>query len=60
MSDQRNAASQHHPEWHGEVRDHKAWAKRIMFRVEHGDKGITSLQERFAREALGLDTKPKN
>jgi hypothetical protein len=59
MSDQRSAASAAHPDWIGEVRDHKAWAKRLVYRVIHGDKDVSSLQERFAKEALGLDQNAK-
>jgi hypothetical protein len=34
-------------------RDDKAWAKRILYREEHGDKSLMSIQVRFAREAMG-------
>lgn len=34
-------------------RDDKAWAKRILYREEHGDKSLLSIQVRFAREAMG-------
>lgn len=40
--------------------DHLAWAKRIHYRDERGDKELTSLQVRFAKTALGLDEKPKS
>lgn len=33
-------------------RDYKAWAKRIIYREEHGDKEVTPIQIKFAREAL--------
>ena len=33
--------------------DHKAWAKRIAWRVERGDKDVTTLQMQFAQIALG-------
>lgn len=34
--------------------DHKAWAKRIMYREEHGDKTLLPIQVTFARQALGV------
>lgn len=34
--------------------DFKAWAKRIIYREEHGDKELTSLQVKFAREAMDM------
>jgi hypothetical protein len=33
-------------------RDYKAWAKRIVWREEQGDKDLTSIQIKFAREAV--------
>lgn len=33
-------------------RDFKAWAKRILWREERGDKDLTSIQLKFAREAM--------
>lgn len=36
--------------------DHKAWAKRIIYREERRDPTVTALQVRFAREALDLPT----
>lgn len=35
-------------------RDDKAWAKRILYRQEHGDKELSSIQLRFAREAMDI------
>lgn len=32
--------------------DHKLWAKRILAREKKGDKDLTALQVRFAREAM--------
>lgn len=32
--------------------DFKAWAKRILWREEQGDKELTSIQTRFAAEAM--------
>ncbi len=34
--------------------DHKAWAKRILYRDERGDKDLTSLQINFARMAMDI------
>jgi hypothetical protein len=34
--------------------DHKAWAKRILYREERGDKTLSTLQVQFAKEAMGL------
>jgi hypothetical protein len=36
-------------------RDHRAWAKKILEREKRGDKSLSSLQIRFAREAMGLE-----
>jgi hypothetical protein len=33
-------------------RDCKAWAKRILFREERGDKTLMPIQVRFAKEAM--------
>lgn len=33
-------------------RDYKAWAKRIQYREEHGDKTLLSVQVKFAKEAM--------
>lgn len=35
-------------------RDYKAWAKRIVYREEQGDKAVTPIQIKFAREALDM------
>lgn len=37
--------------------DHKAWAKRIIWRIEQKDPELMAIQIRFAREAL--DIKPE-
>lgn len=34
--------------------DHKAWAKRILYREQRKDPSITALQVNFAREALDI------
>jgi hypothetical protein len=36
--------------------DHKAWAKRIVWREQKGDKELLPIQIRFAREALDIKT----
>jgi hypothetical protein len=36
--------------------DHKAWAKRIVWREKKGDKTLLSIQIRFAHEALDIKT----
>lgn len=38
--------------------DYKAWAKRILWRQEQGDKDLMALQVKFATEAMnrGVDT----
>lgn len=36
--------------------DYKAWAKRIVYRDDRGDKELTSLQVKWAREALEAKT----
>jgi hypothetical protein len=35
-------------------RDFKAWAKRFLWRLEQGDKTLTTIQIRFAKEAMGV------
>jgi hypothetical protein len=35
--------------------DHKAWAKRIIYRLEHGDTSLLSVQITFAKMALNID-----
>jgi hypothetical protein len=32
--------------------DHKAWAKRILWRQEQGDKDLLMVQIKFATEAM--------
>lgn len=34
--------------------DHKAWAKRIMWRLEHKDPTLLPIQIKFAQEAMGI------
>lgn len=34
--------------------DHKAWAKRIAWREQQGDKTLLPIQIKFAREALDI------
>jgi hypothetical protein len=33
-------------------RDYRAWAKRIVWRDEQGDKDLLTIQVKFAREAM--------
>lgn len=35
--------------------DHKAWARRIMYREERGDKDLSTLQIKFAQIALNIN-----
>ena len=37
--------------------DHKAWAKRIIYRLERGDNTLIPVQIQFAKEALGIEEK---
>lgn len=39
--------------------DHMAWAKRIMWRLEAGDKDLSIIQVVFAKQALGVKDEPK-
>lgn len=41
-----------------EQRDHKAWAKRIMYREERGDKDLMAIQVQFAKQAMNVEDKP--
>lgn len=34
--------------------DHMAWAKRIIWRKDQGDKDLMMVQLQFARQALGM------
>jgi len=34
--------------------DHKAWAKRILWREEQGDKSLLAIQVRFAKMAMDI------
>ena len=34
--------------------DHKAWAKRILWRHDQGDKDLLNIQIKFAQEAMGI------
>jgi hypothetical protein len=54
MQDFRSAASAAYPDWIGTQRDYKAWAKRILYREQHGDTLLIPIQPQFAREALEL------
>lgn len=35
-------------------RDYKAWAKRIIYREERGDKELLAIQVKFAKMALDI------
>lgn len=52
-------ASQAHPYRTETGLDHKAWAKQILYRSEKKDSDLTSIQIRFASEALGIRTESK-
>lgn len=39
-------------------RDFKAWAKRILWRQEHGDKDLLMIQTKFAAEAMERSAEP--
>lgn len=41
-----------------EQRDHKAWAKRIMYREERGDKELSAIQVQFAKQAMNEQDQP--
>lgn len=34
--------------------DHKAWAKRFLYREERGDKTLLAIQVKFARMAMDI------
>ncbi len=34
--------------------DYKAWAKRILYRIERGDKTLLSVQIKFAQMAMDI------
>lgn len=46
-----------HPTLTHAGRDEKAWAKRIVWRQENGDRDLMPIQIQFARQAL--DIKPE-
>lgn len=48
-----------YPVWTTQGQDHKAWAKRILYRAERGDKDITVLQVAFAKEAMSIKEIPQ-
>lgn len=39
-------------------RDFKAWAKRILWRQEQGDKDLLMVQTKFAAEAIERSAEP--
>lgn len=49
----RERAHNAFPRWFANgIVDHKAWAKRILERERLGDKTLSAVQIRFAKEAL--------
>lgn len=44
----------------GDQRDHKCWAKRILYREERGDKDVSALQVKFAKQAMNIDQPKTN
>lgn len=40
--------------------DHKAWAKRILFREERRDASLLPVQVTFAKQAMGLEPLPNS
>lgn len=55
----RDEANEKYPTVTAAGTDHKAWAKRIVYRDEKDDKTLSHIQVKFAREALGLGEKKK-
>jgi len=50
----RLAAESKYPLNNSLGRDYKAWAKRIIYRFEHGDKTLLNIQIPFAYAAMEL------
>lgn len=48
------ALAQYPKDFVGGGRDYKAWAKRILYREEHGDKSLLSVQIKFAQMAMNV------
>lgn len=44
-----------YPIWTQTGKDYRAWAKRLLYRAEKGDKTVTVLQVSFAKEALNIE-----
>lgn len=60
MRDYRNEAAAQFPYLIGaDQRDHKAWAKRIMYREERKCSALTAHQVNEAKRALDIE-KPEN
>jgi hypothetical protein len=56
MRDYRSQAEAQFPYLTGaDQRDHKAWAKRIMYREQKGDTLLTHYQVKEARMALNVN-----
>ena len=39
-------------------RDDRAWAKRILYREERGDKDLMPVQVQFAKKAMNVSDQP--
>ena len=42
------------PMWVNGQRDYKAWAKRILYRIERNDKDVTKVQADAAERAMNI------
>lgn len=58
MNDYRSEAAAQFPFLLTSGHDHKAWAKRIMYRDERKDSNLTTHQVSEAKMALGLIPMP--
>lgn len=54
---QREAEAKY-PFRHSDGVDFKAWAKRILYREDRGDKDLLLIQVKYAKEAMGVEDKP--
>ncbi|ALK96993.1 hypothetical protein AB595_04820 [Massilia sp. WF1] len=54
MTDFHGAAAARYPYNTAAGYDYKAWAKRIVWRHETGDKTLLPIQIKFAQEAMGV------
>lgn len=51
----RAEAEARYPFFTTQGHDYKSWAKRIIYRHEHGDKTLLHIQIPFAYEAMGRE-----